>query len=162
MNCLPLAGALGGRCEIQDEEWLDFEEEVEEQTLPASTPVVKEVTPTVSEVVRGDRSGTRHQEIAGNLPRGEVGMGIGMNIRGASGGLISRGGVDVSIQVDSVADTGAGKSEVVEMAVDGVRKEDDLSVLPDAVKSVGVVNSGGSLSERFRSLVLSLCLCSAV
>ncbi|KAJ1217579.1 hypothetical protein NDU88_005173 [Pleurodeles waltl] len=131
-----------GRCEIQDEEWLDFEEEVEERTLPASTPVVKEVTPTVSEMVRGDRSGNRHQEIAGNLPRGEVGMGIGMNIRVASGGLISRGGVDVSIQVDSVADTGAGKSEVVEMAVDGVRKEDDLSVLPDAAKSVGVVNSG--------------------
>ncbi|KAJ1180691.1 hypothetical protein NDU88_005908 [Pleurodeles waltl] len=68
------------RLESQDEEWLDFEEEVEERAIPVSNSVVKKATPAVPEVVRGDRSGNRHQEIAGNLPRGEVWMGIGMNI----------------------------------------------------------------------------------
>ncbi|KAJ1098363.1 hypothetical protein NDU88_003476 [Pleurodeles waltl] len=134
-------GAMG-RWENQDDEELDFEDEFEERTLPASMAAVKEVTPTVSEVVRGDRSANRRQGLAGNLPRGEVEMGIGMNIRGASGGLLSKGGVDASIQVDSVADSGAGKSEVVEMAVGGVRKEDELSVSMDDVKNVGVANSG--------------------
>ncbi|KAJ1169599.1 hypothetical protein NDU88_001490 [Pleurodeles waltl] len=135
----------GARFESQDEEWLDYEEDVEEQAIPVSYFVVKEATPAVPEMVQGDRSGNRHKEMAGNLPRGEVGMGIGMSVGSAIGGLISRkGGVDVSIQVDSVAGTGAGKSEVaVDMVVGGVRKEE----LQDSVKSNGVVSSGGSVGD---------------
>ncbi|KAJ1217983.1 hypothetical protein NDU88_005570 [Pleurodeles waltl] len=132
----------GARFESQHEEWLDYEEDVEERAIPVSNSVVKEAAQAVPEVVRGDRSGNRHQEMAGNLPRGEVGRGIGLKVGGAIGGLISRkGGVDVSIQVDLVAGTGAGKSEVaVDMVVGGVTKEDETSEIQDSVKSVGVVS----------------------
>ncbi|KAJ1179062.1 hypothetical protein NDU88_004301 [Pleurodeles waltl] len=140
-------GAMG-RWENQDDEELDYEDEIEEQTLPASTALVKEVTPTVSEVVRGDRSENRHQELAGNLPRGEDEMGIAMNIRGASGGLISKGGVDVSIQVDSVADSGAGAVKIVGGSdVIGRRRDEAVCFIMHLIeKGLSAVTIAGKLA----------------
>ncbi|KAJ1209865.1 hypothetical protein NDU88_005237 [Pleurodeles waltl] len=126
-------GAMG-RWEIQEEEDLDFEEEMEDRALPVSSAVGTEFAPSVSEVVRGDHPAMRRQDLAGSLPRGEVEKGIGCNSKGAIGGFLTKGGVDASIQVDSV-DTGAGKSEVV-------LKEDASNVAMYAVNNVGVVNSG--------------------
>ncbi|KAJ1082752.1 hypothetical protein NDU88_002917 [Pleurodeles waltl] len=123
-----------GRWEIQEEEDLDFEEEMEDRALLVSSAVGTEIAPSVAEVVRGDRPAMRRQDVAGSLPRGEVGKGIGCNWKGAIGGLLSKGGVDASIQVDSV-DSGAGKSEVV-------LKEDASNVGTDVVHNVAVVNSG--------------------
>ncbi|KAJ1141000.1 hypothetical protein NDU88_007337 [Pleurodeles waltl] len=96
-----------GRWEIQEEEDLDFEEEMEDRALPVSSAVGTEIVPSVAEVVRGDRPARRHQDVAGSLPRGEVEKGIGCNLKGAIGGLLTKGGVDASIQVDSV-DSGTG------------------------------------------------------
>ncbi|KAJ1082624.1 hypothetical protein NDU88_002789 [Pleurodeles waltl] len=104
-------GAMG-RWELQGEEDLDFEEEMEDRALPVSSAVVTDIAPSAAEVVRGDHPVRRRQAVEGCLPRGEVGKGIGGNLRGAMGGLLAKGGVDASIQVDSV-DSGAGKSEVV-------------------------------------------------
>ncbi|KAJ1205041.1 hypothetical protein NDU88_000476 [Pleurodeles waltl] len=60
------------RFESTEEEWLDYEEDVEEQVMPALKSVAKGATQSVSEVVRGDRSGNRHLDVAvSNLPRGE-------------------------------------------------------------------------------------------
>ncbi|KAJ1203104.1 hypothetical protein NDU88_006898 [Pleurodeles waltl] len=101
-----------GRWEFQEEEDLDFEEEMEDRALPVSSAEVTEIAPSVAEVVRGDHPARRRQAVAGSLPRGEVEKGIGCNLKGAIGGLLTKGGVDASIQVDSV-DSGAGKSEVV-------------------------------------------------
>ncbi|KAJ1205044.1 hypothetical protein NDU88_000479 [Pleurodeles waltl] len=111
------------RFESTEEEWLDYEEDVEEQVMPALKSVAKGATQSVSEVVRGDRSGNRHLDVAvSNLPRGEEldggseNFGFGRQVRVASGanfgrgpgGLVSRkGGVDVLIQVDSDSGTGA-------------------------------------------------------
>ncbi|KAJ1145101.1 hypothetical protein NDU88_011393 [Pleurodeles waltl] len=77
-----------GRWEIQEEEDLDFEEEMEDRALPVSSAVGTEFAPSVSEVVRGDRPAMRRQNVAGSLPRGEVGKGIGCNLKGAIGGLL--------------------------------------------------------------------------
>ncbi|KAJ1173809.1 hypothetical protein NDU88_005635 [Pleurodeles waltl] len=123
-----------GRWEIQEEEDLDFEEEMEDRALPVSSAVETEVAPSAAEVVRGDRPAMRRQDLAGSLPRGEVEKGIGCNLKGAIGGFLTKGGVDASIQVDAV-DTGAGKSEVV-------LKEDASNVATDVVHNVGVVNAG--------------------
>ncbi|KAJ1208382.1 hypothetical protein NDU88_003768 [Pleurodeles waltl] len=129
-----------GRWEIQEEEDLDFEEEMEDRALPVSSAVGTEIAPSVSEVVRGDRPPMRRQDVAGSLPRGEVGKGIGCNLKGAIGGLLTKGGVDASIQVESV-DSGAGKSEVV-------LKEDASNVGTDAVHNVAVVNSGVAVKGK--------------
>ncbi|KAJ1182446.1 hypothetical protein NDU88_007636 [Pleurodeles waltl] len=137
----------GARLESPDEEWLDYEEDVEERVIPVSRSVVKEATQSVPEVVQGDRSGNRHRDVAvGNWPRDEVGVRIGTNVGGILGGLVSRkGGVDVSIQVDSVPGTGAGKSEVcVDKVAGGVPKEDEAIEVQDSVKSVEVVSSVGT------------------
>ncbi|KAJ1143794.1 hypothetical protein NDU88_010098 [Pleurodeles waltl] len=109
-----------GRWELQEEEVLDFEEEMEDRALPVSSAVVTEIAPSVAEVVRGDHPARRRQAVAGSLPRGEVGKGIGGNLKGAIGVLLTKGGVDASIQVDSFY-SGAGKSEVG-------TKEDALNV----------------------------------
>ncbi|KAJ1099804.1 hypothetical protein NDU88_004899 [Pleurodeles waltl] len=127
-------GAMG-RWELQGEEDLDFEEEMEDRALPVSSAVVTDIAPSAAEVVRGDHPVRRRQAVEGCLPRGEVGKGIGGNLRGAMGGLLAKGGVDASIQVDSV-DSGAGKSEVV-------MEEDASKVGTDEVHRVAVVNSGG-------------------
>ncbi|KAJ1192117.1 hypothetical protein NDU88_001429 [Pleurodeles waltl] len=87
------------RFESTEEEWLDCEEDVEEQVMPAVKSVAKRATQSVPEVVRGDRSGNRHRDVAvGNLPRGEelglanfgfgrqVGVGSGANCGTGSGG----------------------------------------------------------------------------
>ncbi|KAJ1082157.1 hypothetical protein NDU88_002327 [Pleurodeles waltl] len=95
-----------GRWEIQEEEDLDFEEEMEDRALPVSSAVGTEFASSVSEVVRGDRPAMWRQNLAGSLPRGEVEKGIECNLKGAIGGFLAKGEVDASIQVDSV-DTGA-------------------------------------------------------
>ncbi|KAJ1192740.1 hypothetical protein NDU88_002046 [Pleurodeles waltl] len=123
-----------GRWELQEEEELDFEEEMEDRALPVSSAVINEMAPSVAEVVRGDHPARRRQAVAGSLPRGEVEKGIGGNLKGAIGGLLTKGGVVASIQVDSV-DSGAGKSEVV-------LKEDASNVGTDEVHNVAVGNSG--------------------
>ncbi|KAJ1103837.1 hypothetical protein NDU88_001258 [Pleurodeles waltl] len=148
------------RFESPDEEWLDFEEDVEERVIPALKGVVRQATQSVPEVVWGDRSGNRHREVAvGNLPRGEVGVGIGTNVGGVVGGLVFRkGGVDVSIQVDSDSGTGAGKSEVgLDMVAGGVPKEDEAIEVQDSAKSVGVVVLGARMEHvRFGLLGIPL------
>ncbi|KAJ1162937.1 hypothetical protein NDU88_003401 [Pleurodeles waltl] len=101
-----------GRWEIPEEEDLDFEEEMEDRVFPVSSAVVTEIAPSGAEVVRGGHPARRRQAVAGSLPRGEVEKGIGCNAKGAIGVLLTKGGVDASMQVDSV-DSGAGKSEVV-------------------------------------------------
>ncbi|KAJ1150515.1 hypothetical protein NDU88_003306 [Pleurodeles waltl] len=130
-----------GRWELQEEEDLNFEEEMEDRALPVSSAVVTDIAPSAAEVVRGDHPARRRQAVAGSLPRGEVGKGIGGNLRGAMGGLLAKGGVDASIQVDSV-DSGAGKSEVV-------MKEDASNVGTDEVHKVAVVNSGVVLKGEY-------------
>ncbi|KAJ1204043.1 hypothetical protein NDU88_007824 [Pleurodeles waltl] len=129
-----------GRCEIHEEEELDFEEEMEDRALPVSSAVGTELAPSASEVVRGDRPARRRQDLAGSLPRGEVEKGIGCHLKGAFGGFLTKGGVDASIQVDAV-DTGAGKSEVV-------MKEDASTVATDVVHNVGMVNSGVAVKGK--------------
>ncbi|KAJ1128281.1 hypothetical protein NDU88_006660 [Pleurodeles waltl] len=112
------------RFESTEEEWLDYEEDGEEQVMPALKSVAKRATQSVPEVVRGDRSGNRQRDMAvGNFPRGEelgsanfgfgrqVGVGSGANFGTGSGGLLSRkGGVDVSFHVDSDSGTGADEA----------------------------------------------------
>ncbi|KAJ1106703.1 hypothetical protein NDU88_004103 [Pleurodeles waltl] len=133
-----------GRWEIQEEEDLDFEEEMEDRALPVSSAVVTEIAPSGAEVVRGDHPARRRQAVAGSLPRGEVGKGIGCNLKGAIGVLLTKGGVDASIQVDSV-DSSVGKSEVV-------MKEDASNVGTDEVHNVAVVNSGVAVKGLVRVL----------
>ncbi|KAJ1188807.1 hypothetical protein NDU88_005564 [Pleurodeles waltl] len=161
------------RFESPDEEWLDYEEDVEEQVIPALKSVVREATQSVPEVVRGDRFGNHHRDMAvGNLPRGEefglgsvnfgverqVGVGTGTNVGSVVGGLVSRkGGVDVLIQVDSDPGNGAGKSEVgLDMVSGGVPKEDEAIEVQDSSKSVGVVSSGGASKEKVQQLISML------
>ncbi|KAJ1157048.1 hypothetical protein NDU88_009763 [Pleurodeles waltl] len=145
-----------GRWELQEEEDLDFEEEMEDRALPVSSAVVTDIAPSAAEVVRGDHPARRRQAVAGSLPRGEVGKGIGGNLRGAMGGLLAKGGVDASIQVDSV-DSGAGKSEVV-------MKEDASNVGTDeAAPETGgaaVSLAGAAAGARTVEAVLGLELAS--
>ncbi|KAJ1210115.1 hypothetical protein NDU88_005483 [Pleurodeles waltl] len=92
------------RFECTEEEWLDYEEDVEEQVMPALKSVAKGATQSVPEVVRGDRSGNHHRDVAvGNLARGEefdwgsanfgfgrqVGVGSGANFGSGPQGLVS-------------------------------------------------------------------------
>ncbi|KAJ1173078.1 hypothetical protein NDU88_004920 [Pleurodeles waltl] len=51
------------RFECLEEELLDYDEDVEEQVMPASKGVVKETPHTVPKVVRGDHFGNRHQDM---------------------------------------------------------------------------------------------------
>ncbi|KAJ1191184.1 hypothetical protein NDU88_000500 [Pleurodeles waltl] len=60
----------GGRFERQDEDWLDYEEDVEDQAILVANLVSN---PAVPQVVQVDRSGNRRHALAGNLPRGCVG-----------------------------------------------------------------------------------------
>ncbi|KAJ1155706.1 hypothetical protein NDU88_008435 [Pleurodeles waltl] len=116
------------RFESPDKEWLDYEEDVEEQVIPAQKSVVRETTHSVPKVVRGDCFGNHHRDVAvANLPR-----------------VSQKGGVDVSIQVHSDSETGAGKSEVGLDTASGVVPKDDeaiedkvqqlISMLEEAVK----------------------------
>ncbi|KAJ1160065.1 hypothetical protein NDU88_000567 [Pleurodeles waltl] len=132
-------GAMG-RWELQGEEDLDFEEEMEDRALPVSSAVVTDIAPSAAEVVRGDHPVRRRQAVEGCLPRGEVGKGIGGNLRGAMGGLMAKGGVDASIQVDSV-NSGAGKSEVV-MEEDASRVGTDEVALGVQMEFVRFGSSG--------------------
>ncbi|KAJ1082767.1 hypothetical protein NDU88_002932 [Pleurodeles waltl] len=56
----------GGRFDRQDEDWLDYDEVVEDQAIPAANLVSN---PVVPEVVQGDRSGNQRHALADNLPR---------------------------------------------------------------------------------------------
>ncbi|KAJ1156643.1 hypothetical protein NDU88_009361 [Pleurodeles waltl] len=91
----------GARFENTKEEWLDYEKDVDEQVMPVLKSVAKGATQSVPEVVRGDRSGNRHRDVAvGNLPRAEefdwgsanfgfgrqVGVGSGANFGSGPGG----------------------------------------------------------------------------
>ncbi|KAJ1152501.1 hypothetical protein NDU88_005276 [Pleurodeles waltl] len=70
------------RFECLDEEWLDVDEDVEEQVIPALKGVVRETTHTVLKVVRDHFGNRRRDVVAGSLPRGEefklgsVGFGV--------------------------------------------------------------------------------------
>ncbi|KAJ1175153.1 hypothetical protein NDU88_000444 [Pleurodeles waltl] len=69
------------RVECLEEELLDYNEEVEEQVMPASNGVVKE-TP-VPKVVWGDRFGSRRRDtVAGSLPRGEEARSVSVGFGG--------------------------------------------------------------------------------
>ncbi|KAJ1198383.1 hypothetical protein NDU88_002224 [Pleurodeles waltl] len=148
------------RVECLEEELLDYDE-VEEQVIPASKGVVKEMPHTVPKVVRGDHFGSRHLDmVAGSLPRGEearsvlVGFGggredfgVGMRKGGENVGGVSqvlrKDGVDVSIQVGSDSGAGAGKLEVSSGTVsEVVHKVDEAVEVQDTTNSVGVAGSG--------------------
>ncbi|KAJ1209755.1 hypothetical protein NDU88_005128 [Pleurodeles waltl] len=130
------AGA-GAGFDMQEETLLDYEEDEEEQNARVAVPVLQS---TVPEVVQGDRSGTRRKVTAGNLPRGEIGLGMGRNVCGYGREVCGSGGVDASVQVDCSTDNGAGKSEVT----GEVRKEDESKVLQEAVKEGGVISADSS------------------
>ncbi|KAJ1123172.1 hypothetical protein NDU88_001645 [Pleurodeles waltl] len=127
----------GASFDMQEETLLDYEEDEEEQNARVAVPVLQSMVP---EVVQGDRSGTRRKVTAGNLPRGEIGLGLGRNVCGYGREVCGSGGVDASVQVDCSTDNGAGKSEVT----GEVRKEDESEVLQEAVKEKGVISADSS------------------
>ncbi|KAJ1084551.1 hypothetical protein NDU88_004698 [Pleurodeles waltl] len=123
----------GARFERHEETLLDYDEDDEDQDARVAAPVLQS---TVPEVVQGDHSGNRRRATAGNLPRGEIGMGMGRIVGGNYGrDVCGIGGVDASVQVDYITDDGAGKSEVT----GDVRKDDESKVLQESVKKGGVV-----------------------
>ncbi|KAJ1120288.1 hypothetical protein NDU88_008462 [Pleurodeles waltl] len=124
------AGASFARPE---ETLLDYEEDDEVQNARLVVPVLQ---PTVPEVVQGDHSKNR-RSTPGNLPRGEIGLGLGRNVGGYGREVCGAGGVDASVQVDCVTVDGAGKSGVLGV----VPKEDELKVLQESVKEGGVLNA---------------------
>ncbi|KAJ1175762.1 hypothetical protein NDU88_001048 [Pleurodeles waltl] len=124
------AGASFGR---QEETLLDYEEDDEVQNARVVVPVLQ---PTVPEVVQGDHSKNR-RSTPGNLPRGEIGMGLGRIVGGYGREVCGAGGVDASVQVDCIAVAGAGKSEVTGV----VPKDDELNVLQESVKEGGVLSA---------------------
>ncbi|KAJ1155474.1 hypothetical protein NDU88_008204 [Pleurodeles waltl] len=96
----------GASFDMQEETLLDYEEDEEEQNARVAVPVLQSMVP---EVVQGDRSGTRRKVTAGNLPRGEIGLGLGRNVCGYGREVCGSGGVDASVQVDCSTDNGADK-----------------------------------------------------
>ncbi|KAJ1151114.1 hypothetical protein NDU88_003901 [Pleurodeles waltl] len=127
----------GASFDMQEETLLDYEEDEEEQNARVAVPVLQSMVP---EVVQGDSSGTRRKVTAGNLPRGEIGLGMGRNVCGYGREVCGSGGVDVSVQVDCITENGAGKSEVT----GEVRKEDESKVLQESVKERGVISADAS------------------
>ncbi|KAJ1218132.1 hypothetical protein NDU88_005715 [Pleurodeles waltl] len=134
----------GASFERQDDTLLDYDEDAKVQDAIVAASVLPS---TVPEVVQGDRSGNRRRATAGNLPRGEIGLGMGRIVGGNHGGdVYCSGGVDASVQVDSVADSGAGKSGVsVEVVGEVVRKEDESQKLQDSVKKGDAVGADVSV-----------------
>ncbi|KAJ1080621.1 hypothetical protein NDU88_000815 [Pleurodeles waltl] len=130
------AGASFKRLE---ETMLDYDDDEVDQDTRVAAPVLQS---TVPEVVQGDHYGIC-RTLAGNLPRGELGMGMGRIVGGNYGREVCGfGGVDASVQVDGIKEDGAGKSEVT----GDVREEDGSKVLQESVKAGGVV--GAEVSER--------------
>ncbi|KAJ1200871.1 hypothetical protein NDU88_004692 [Pleurodeles waltl] len=71
------------RSECLEEELLDYEEEVEEQVMPASKGIVKETLHTIPKVVRGDHFGSRRRDkLAGSLPSGEEAISVSVGFGG--------------------------------------------------------------------------------
>ncbi|KAJ1190366.1 hypothetical protein NDU88_007104 [Pleurodeles waltl] len=146
------------RFECLEEELLDYDEEVEEQVMPAMKGDVKETPHIVPKVVRGDHFGNRCRDmVVGSLPRGEearsvsvgfgggredFGVGMRVNVGGVSQ-VPRKDGVYVSIQVGSDSGAGADKLEVSSGTVsDVVPKADEAVEVQDTTKSVAVAGSG--------------------
>ncbi|KAJ1080612.1 hypothetical protein NDU88_000806 [Pleurodeles waltl] len=125
------AGASFKRLE---ETMLDYDDDEVDQDTRVAAPVLQS---TVPEVVQGDHYGICRTS-AGNLPRGELGMGMGRIVGGNYGREVCGfGGVNASVQVDGIKEDGAGKSEVT----GDVREEDGSKVLQESVKAGGVVGA---------------------
>ncbi|KAJ1172447.1 hypothetical protein NDU88_004294 [Pleurodeles waltl] len=134
------AGASFERLERLEETMLDYDDDEDDQDTRVAAPVLQS---TVPEVVQGDHSGIRRRASAGNLPRGELGMGMGRIVGGNYGREVCGfGGVDASVQVDDIKEDGAGKSEVT----GDVREEDGSKVLQESVQAGGVVGAEVSVA----------------
>ncbi|KAJ1080600.1 hypothetical protein NDU88_000794 [Pleurodeles waltl] len=96
------AGASFKRLE---ETMLDYDDDEVDQDTRVAAPVLQS---TVPEVVQGDHYGICRTS-AGNLPRGELGMGMGRIVGGNYGREVCGfGGVNASVQVDGIKEDGAG------------------------------------------------------
>ncbi|KAJ1123143.1 hypothetical protein NDU88_001616 [Pleurodeles waltl] len=84
-------GASFGR---QEETLLEYEDDDEVQNARVVVPVLQ---PTVPDVVQGDHSKKR-RSTPGNLPRGEIGLGLGRIVGGYGGEVCGAGGVDASVR----------------------------------------------------------------
>ncbi|KAJ1208055.1 hypothetical protein NDU88_003445 [Pleurodeles waltl] len=144
------AGASFERLERLEETMLDYDDDEDDQDTRVAAPVLQS---TVPEVVQGDHSGIRRRASVGNLPRGELGMGMGRIVGGNYGREVCGfGGVDASVQVDDIKEDGAGKSEVT----GDVREEDGSKVLQESVQAGGVVGAEVSVKGRLECCQLDV------